>query len=65
MKLPILNKKDGDWRPWFAWHPVETGDHTAWLEFVSRRWNPELNFRIIDWCDPGDYEGGWEYEVLA
>lgn len=30
---------DGQWRSWFAWHPVFTEDALVWLERVERRWD--------------------------
>ena len=59
MRLKIINDDS-----WFAWHPVVIEDEIVWLERVTRAWNPKLNFRIIDICDPGDYDGGWEYANL-
>lgn len=25
------------WHRWFAWHPVQIGDHMVWLEPVERK----------------------------
>lgn len=50
------------WRVWFAWYPVNIKGRLVWLRRVHRRWNPNINFNIIDPYDPGDYDGGWEYK---
>jgi len=46
---------------WFAWFPVRTKcGKVAWLRFVARRWNFDMN----TWCDASGYsgaDGGWEY----
>jgi hypothetical protein len=61
-----LNIDPAQWRKRFAWLPVKTLDgFTACLEQVERRWNPEINFRIIDARDPGYCDGGWEYRTVA
>jgi hypothetical protein len=26
-----------DWKPWFAWHPVEVDRCWVWLEWIERR----------------------------
>lgn len=54
-----------EWEKWFAWFPVETiGHHWAWMKFVERRWNWEMNY----WCDAGSgysgSDGGWEYRLI-
>lgn len=29
---------EGDWEPWFAWHPVSTKEKTVvWLKTIQRR----------------------------
>ena len=25
------------WHRWFAWHPVEAGQHLVWLQWIERR----------------------------
>jgi len=61
----ITKPRDGGWHCWFAWHSVETiCGHRVWWERVERRWNTEKSFRIIDICDPGDYDGGWDYRII-
>jgi hypothetical protein len=62
MKIKLINRRDGKWHNWFAWHPVLTeARDVAWLASVQRRWDAEANFRVIHACDPGMCDGGWEY----
>jgi hypothetical protein len=66
MRTATQNAKDGEWHDWFAWHPVNTVCGSfVWLETARRRWNPNINFRIIDPLDTGDFDGGWQYGVPA
>jgi hypothetical protein len=48
---------------WFAWRPVRTlGGHCAWLRYVERAWNADLNW----WGDASGYagtDGGYEYRL--
>lgn len=51
------------WEPWFAWFPVYTlSGSLVWMTLIMRRWNTNINFRIIDTYDCGDYDGAWEYQ---
>jgi hypothetical protein len=60
--MRFRSKDKYQWNKWVAWFPVKVeGRELVWLEVVERKWNLEKNFRIIDWIDPGDYDGGWEY----
>lgn len=49
------------WRPWFAWHPVQTIDgRWAWLRTVERRgqyvW-ADYPVWVWDYCCTGDDHG--------
>lgn len=48
-----------DWHPWYAWRPIKTKDSLVWLEYVQRKWEPELYFVYEFGCSFP--EGGWEY----
>jgi len=49
------------WAPWFSWRPVKMlGGRWAFLRYVERRWNNDLNW----WGDASGYagtDGGFEY----
>lgn len=52
------------WEAWFAWRPVQTlSGRWVWLRTIERRWNPNINFRILAAWDPGDYDGAYEYRM--
>ena len=49
-----------DWHPWFAWRPVQAGEHKAWLEWVERRlsfkpdqpwWTPSMSQVVLSLWD--------------
>jgi hypothetical protein len=51
------------WHRWFAWFPVDIGDHrVAWLEAVERQWNPEL-WLMADCSGWGVEIGGYVYRA--
>lgn len=65
MRIQLTDRKDGEWREWFAWHPATTDDGLCcWLEPVLRRWDQDRNFSIIDAYDSGAYDGGWQYKLI-
>ena len=65
MRFDLSPKKNGGWRKWYAWYPVETRDkQLVWLETVYRKWDANTNLVLIDQCDPGYYHGSWIYECI-
>jgi hypothetical protein len=36
-RIARARDKRSEWRPWFAWRPVEIDGRSVWLEFVERR----------------------------
>lgn len=66
MRIQLTCRKNGEWHHWFAWHPVETeSGQIVWLETILRRWDASQNFRVIEACDPGEFDGGWSYKEAA
>lgn len=47
------------WNPWYAWFPVRTLTSWVWLEYVQRRWQPNLYCTFE--CGMILTEGGYEY----
>lgn len=64
MNIAFPNIRDGQWRTWFAWHPVEVAERLIWLERVERRWDAEANC-VGDFSGYAYPLGGWEYRVIS
>ncbi len=38
----LANRTNYDeWHRWFAWFPIQVGDHYYWLQFLERKRDPE------------------------
>lgn len=49
MRCKTAPKRLSDWRPWFAWNPVQIDDEWIWLETVHRRGTFRENIAHCYW----------------